>query len=613
MAVQVADGRSVDWNEALRSASDERERRIISHLRLVEEVARVHRSAASDVAAGEESLTATATMGAARAATYAAAIGTWGHLELRKKLGEGAFGEVYRAWDSRLDREVALKLLKPDSGRGAAAESRAIAEGRMLARLRHPNVVTVYGAETHDGRVGFWMEFIQGRSLAQLLAAQGPFGAREAALIGIDLCRALAAVHRAGVIHRDVKAENALREEGGRILLTDFGAGIEMTPGKDERAPTISGTPFYMAPELLLGEAAGQRSDIYSLGVLLYLLVTGSFPIEAASWKELRDKHARRAARLLRDRRPDLPEGFVALVERATAWDPARRFGTAGEMEQALLASIGTASASAPDESAASGRRRGLVLAATGALLGALVVVALLVASLVRREPRSATPGGTPADGAMSRQPAGDPGEAAGSVSHAPASPVPYTVEAAIYRASAESVERTRLEPGARLKLGDTLTLEFRSSAPLYVYIIEEDEAGHSYALFPLPGFDQRNPLSPGVTHVLPGSRDGTDLSWTVDSAGGREHLMVLASPTRLVEFEADMNALARPGQVAVALPETAKTHLRGIGALSKTPAVTGGASAARLFDMAQSLVTRSEVAEGVWLRRIDLENPATK
>ena len=91
--------------------------------------------------------------------------------------------------------------------------------------MRHPSVVTVYGAEEHDGRVGLWMEFIEGRTLEALLQAQGPFGAREAALVGRELCRAVAAVHGAGLVHRDIKAQNVMREDGGRLVLMDFGAG----------------------------------------------------------------------------------------------------------------------------------------------------------------------------------------------------------------------------------------------------------------------------------------------------------------------------------------------------------------------------------------------------
>jgi serine/threonine protein kinase len=442
------------------------------------------------------------------------------------------------------------------------------------------------------------MEFIRGRSLEQLLREQGAFGPREAALIGVDLCRALAAAHRARVVHRDVKAENVLREEGGRIVLTDFGAGVDE---QAEDRGSISGTPFYMAPELFRGEPASPKSDIYSLGILLYHLVTGSFPVEARTWSDLRDKHARRDTKLLRDERPDLPEAFVLAVGRALAWDPNARFATAGQMEQALGVALGAerAVSSAPPAGpgSPSAFRRPALLAGASVIAAALLVaMALFVPGLMKR------PVSLPA--------ASSPSLAPGSER----STTPYNVEAALYRVPAGTSVRERLDPGARLSLGDSLTLEFETSAPVHVYVINEDEAGHAYALFPLPGFEPRNPLSPGTRHLLPGVRDGKSLSWTVDSPGGREHLLVLASPDRLIEFEAEMNALARPGQTAVPIPESARLRLRGLGGLSETPSPAGGGtSAGRLFEMAQRLAAGSEEAHGVWMRRIDLENPPGK
>jgi len=585
LAVRVADGGPVDWDEAERSASDDRERRVIRHLRLVESVARVHRSA-----------------GGSAAADRAPAGRSWAHLDLLAQLGEGAFGEVYRAWDRRLEREVALKLLKVDRSHSKRLASTVVEEGRVLAKLRHPNVVTVHGAEVHDGRVGLWMEFIRGRSLAQVLQDHGPFGAREAALVGIDLCRALAAVHRAGVVHRDVKAQNVMREEGGRILLMDFGAGIEAGAEAGVRERKISGTPLYMAPEILAGEPASQRSDLYALGVLLYHLVTRSFPLEAGSWKELRERHARGEARLLRDQRSDLPEPFVRVVERALAPDPRERFATAGQLEQALAAALGLESdpaalgavPGATDLPRATRLPRRWALAALGLLGAASLVVGLLA---LRRTTAPSPPSTAPGVTVEATPPS------------APSAPS-YTVEARLYRVAAGSSVPQRLENGARLALGDILHLEFQASTSVHVYVINEDEAGHAHALFPMPGFEPRNPLAAGARHVLPGTRNGEEQSWVVDTPGGREHLMVLASPTRLVEFEADMSALARPGQTAIPLPESAMVRLRGIGGLAAAPTVAPGESAGRLFEMAERLAARSEVVQGVWMRRIDLENP---
>jgi serine/threonine-protein kinase len=251
-----------------------------------------------------------------------------------ERIGGGAFGEVYRAWDTRLEREVALKLLASDDTAGE--ESAVIAEGSLLARVRHPNIVTVYGAERISGQVGLWMELIKGQTLEATLREQGPASAHEAAVVGLSVCRALSAVHHAGLLHRDVKAQNVMREAGGRIVLMDFGTGRQAADLRDGTRAGAAGTPLYLAPELFASGEASVQSDLYAAGVLLFHLVTGSFPVEARTLDELRDAHRTGRRRFLRDARPDLPEEFVAAVERAVAPESARRFETAGEMEAAL-------------------------------------------------------------------------------------------------------------------------------------------------------------------------------------------------------------------------------------------------------------------------------------
>lgn len=264
----------------------------------------------------------------------------WGRLEIREAVGRGGFGEIYRAWDSTLEREVALKLLREEKAEGPRANSLVLKEGRLLARLRHRNVATVYGVDRHEGRLGLWMEFIRGKDLEALLQEQGPMGAREAVGIGLDLCRALAAVHGAGLIHGDVKAQNVIREEGGRIVLTDFGLGQDLHREVESAEASVAGTPFYMAPELLEQASATVRSDIYALGVLLFHLVTRSYPVTGGSVEEIRQTHKRGEAERLRDLRSDLPDGFVRVIEHAIAGDPMERFASVGEMGGVLAGSI---------------------------------------------------------------------------------------------------------------------------------------------------------------------------------------------------------------------------------------------------------------------------------
>lgn len=252
---------------------------------------------------------------------------TWGPLRLRERIGAGSFGDVYRAFDPQLRREVALKLLH---ARSVAAGAPLLSEARRLARVRHPNVIVVHGAEEHDGRPGLWMEFVSGRTLAEIVAERGTFSASEATLIGLELCRALAAVHAAGLVHGDVKASNVMRANDGRILLMDFGALAERG--------ALGVTPLYASPEVLAGSAPSAAADIYALGVLLFHLVTRSYPVEAHLLDALRAAHSAGARRRLRDLRPELPAAFVSAVEGALA-RAGERFASAAALERALVQS----------------------------------------------------------------------------------------------------------------------------------------------------------------------------------------------------------------------------------------------------------------------------------
>ena len=264
----------------------------------------------------------------------------WGHLRLSEVLGEGSFGRVYRAWDTRLECEVALKLVKASGVSQAFDLARSIKEARLLARVHHPNVVRVYGADSHAGRFGLWMELIPGRTLGQVLMMHGPMSVSEAIPIGIDLCHALAAVHGAGLLHRDIKAQNVLREDGGRIVLMDFGTGQPIAGGHDS-ADSLAGTPLYLAPELFSGAKPSVTSDIYSLGVLLYHLVTDSYPVTGRSRADVESAHLAGQRRPLRDVRPDLSPAFIEVVERALARAPGDRYRSAGEFGNALASVAG--------------------------------------------------------------------------------------------------------------------------------------------------------------------------------------------------------------------------------------------------------------------------------
>lgn len=229
---------------------------------------------------------------------------TWGNFQLLQLLGRGGFGEVYRVWDPVLEREVALKLLLP-RGLDPEQEFMAIlAEARAMARVHHANIVPVYGVDRCEGRVGFWSEFVRGQTLNAFIAAQGVMDERAAAQTGVALCDALGAVHAAGLLHRDIKPGNAMRDENGRILLMDFGLSQNLLAGSG-----WSGTPAYMAPEIAAGQAATVQGDLYSMGVLLRFLTTGSATPSAA-----------------------VPLRLAAIVRRATEADQRMRHASAAQM-----------------------------------------------------------------------------------------------------------------------------------------------------------------------------------------------------------------------------------------------------------------------------------------
>jgi len=326
---------------------------------------------------------------------------SWGPFKLLARVGHGGFGEVYRAWDPSLEREVALKLLLPGPAglRQSDHEYRAmLREARALAAIQHPNIVHVYGIDRHDNRVGFWTDFVKGRTLSALLATQGPFGYREAALIALDITRALAAVHRANILHRDIKPGNVMREEGGRILLMDF--GLSTLP---QLETSVAGTPNYMAPELWHGQTASVQSDIYALGVLLFYLVTGETPVKLHGLTPAEALAALAHPVQLMDLRSDLPESYLRTVSKALDPEPAKRFSSAGQLAAALAECLGTAtpadlSAASTIDLDAKGRPRKSLALRVGIAAAVFVIVLAIVAwkspavkRLLHLEPAAAT------------------------------------------------------------------------------------------------------------------------------------------------------------------------------------------------------------------------------
>jgi serine/threonine protein kinase len=266
----------------------------------------------------------------------------WGPLCILQQIGEGAFSKVFRAVDVRNGREVALKLLKCGPWPSEAIARAIIEDSRALCRVRHANVIAVYGAASHDSRMGIWMERLHGCTLEERLGRLGPVAARDAILIGLDVCRGTAAVHRAGLLHGDIKAQNVVQADDGRLVLIDIG-GIAWGGGRASARPPLTGTPLCLAPEVLDRKPATVRSEVYSIGVLLYHLVTGAYPVSGRTLPDLRAAHASGRRRPLAECRPHLPGGLVAVVERALAHDPSRRYAGVPALQGALASLTGEA------------------------------------------------------------------------------------------------------------------------------------------------------------------------------------------------------------------------------------------------------------------------------
>ncbi len=591
VAGAVADGTPVDWARE-KEAAGPGVQEALEHLSIVEQIRNVHSS--TPPAAGS-------TQDMAATVQIPPGISNWRHLRILELLGYGTWGEVYRAFDPTLQLEVALKLLKFEEPSGVAAE-RFLSEARRLARVRHHNVVTVHGADIHDGRYGIWTELIRGQTLEAYVKRQGPLSPREATLVGLDLCRALSAVHAAGLIHRDLKAGNVMREEGGRIVLMDFGSGADLPAGgAKQTSQHIYGTPMVMAPEQLHGEVAGPATDVYGLGVLLYWLVSRSYPIDAADFAEIVRRHERREYVPLRDRRADLPLGFVQVVERAIAPEPRNRFASAGALERALVVNM-------PRQQwwerplGWMGRLRGWRGVAAAATLGGMTVVLLL-------HPWKRTEGETK-HGLESQKQSAVTGTTAGGeagLAHRGA----LTASASLRRLAAGGEEV--VTAGCRVAPGDRLSISLEGSDSMYVYVLNEDRTGNVFVLFPIPGLLPKNPLSPSVKHHLPGAVGDSLVYWNVTSSGGRESIITVASREPLEQWEREIRRFptasrGRPIAPNRVSPGTVRT-LRGLGGISVEPPERT-TSHRSLAEAIRALEEKSVKTGDIWIWTTELENP---
>ncbi len=257
---------------------------------------------------------------------------------LERRLGVGGMATVQLAFDTRLERYVAVKLLAEHLAEDASFVSRFKREALAAARLVHPNIVQVFdfGSDRHSSRQFIVMEFVDGHSCAELLRDKGPMPPRDAVEILCQACRGLDYAHRNGVVHRDVKPGNLMVSTEGVVKLADFGIAKAAEQSDITKVGSVLGTAAYLSPEQARGEPAGPASDLYALGVVSYQLMAGKLPYEAASLTDLARLQEGGAPPRLADEVRDVPAALSAVVARALARDPERRYPDAAEMEDAL-------------------------------------------------------------------------------------------------------------------------------------------------------------------------------------------------------------------------------------------------------------------------------------
>ena len=268
---------------------------------------------------------------------------------VEEEIGRGGMGVVVRARDLRLDRAVAIKTLPAHLATDPMIRERFLREARTAASLSHPNIVPIHHADELGDLVFFVMGLVEGASVAQLMRERGPLAPADAIPILTDVAAALGYAHARGVIHRDVKAENILIDtRDGRAMVTDFGIARLAEAAPMTATGTVLGTVHYMSPEQVAGRALDGRSDLYSLGVLAFHMLSGRFPHEHEAPSAVLVAHVMSDAPPLRRLAPTIPEGVASVVDRLLQREAVARYETAADVVVALRGALGALGPDAP-------------------------------------------------------------------------------------------------------------------------------------------------------------------------------------------------------------------------------------------------------------------------
>jgi serine/threonine-protein kinase len=257
--------------------------------------------------------------------------------EVLEEIGRGGMGVVLKAFDPSLHRVVAIKVLAPQLATSGVARKRFLREARAAAAVSHDHIVTIHAVDEANGLPYLVMQYVAGRSLQERLDKEGPLELGEVVRIGMQTASGLAAAHAHGIVHRDIKPANVLLEEGvPRVKITDFGLARAMDDASLTQSGCVAGSPLYMAPEQARGEPLDPRSDLFSLGSVLYTMCTGRPPFRAANTLAVLRRVSEDTPRPIRETNPEVPDWLAAVVEKLMAKDPAERYQSAAEVVEVL-------------------------------------------------------------------------------------------------------------------------------------------------------------------------------------------------------------------------------------------------------------------------------------
>lgn len=264
-------------------------------------------------------------------------LGQLGRYQIEQVIGAGGMGIVLKGFDTDLNRPVAVKVLAPHLAHSGAARQRFAREARAAAAVVHEHVVAIYNVESEEETPFLVMQYVSGRSLQERVDLEGPLAAEEILRIGMQAAAGLAAAHAQGVIHRDVKPANILLENGvERTLLTDFGLARAADDASLTHSGIVAGTPHYMSPEQASGESADGRSDLFSLGSVLYFMATGHPPFRAEQAMAVLNRICHDRPRPVSETNRQIPRELSDVIHRLLEKKPSRRFASAEEVRQAL-------------------------------------------------------------------------------------------------------------------------------------------------------------------------------------------------------------------------------------------------------------------------------------